>query len=619
MLGVCLGVGWGFAGEVKMVEPEVRADFEAAVGKLPERLRQRVADVELVRKEDLGLGGEVSLEYRLLNRAAYASFSVLERTLTVYDAGVTNRPEWKGGAPEAGEVARMLAGVADVLEVKAPSGPDDPALAVAWEAFVKRVYSWGEEEVPKVIPPPGDPKVLNSFLQEGVWRLMGGEVGRIPMLVHEFGHALQLEPELDSLSARMGYWGRISGFVQASSGKAADGFSGGRNKTENAIVLIRLLLAGDPAKLNRGPDADYGTSDDARFVNRYARFDLREDYAESFRLMAYEPQKLAKIAPEKFLYLNALGWNAALDLKEPGPLWYSGAELARLIPEAKRKAVFSRLFGRDGRELGLEVEPLTAILRAHEGELSSRDLPKPFPILEVPDDLPEVLRKALDTSLLEVKIEGAIYAGDEASQRKRQDEVIKRWIDRIEFELGIVKLLVNGTGGVGGAYEDLNDSKTLQQREHRYEAIREAAKSELTEEELRGLDLKEMKFHREAGNQVAAKRYELLSSNKDLAELLKVVDLEAKKVDTEYDRVRLLGTGVDLALRSGNAEVIRERIKGVPGETLGRWMRVRFMMQAAGGVDSQAEKAKFKKAAEEEWAACEFPELKNQLRLIIEE
>jgi hypothetical protein len=278
---------------------ELNEVFEAAKLKLPGELRARVGDVKLAREKDLGVGKEAPLEYRLLNRAAYASFSILDRTLTVYDAGASEGPVWDGGRGAREDLAVMMLDVADVLGVNTPRSGEDVDLDLAWEKFVKRVWSWSDTPVPDPLPEVGDGAVFTQFLKDGVRRAMGGEASMEQLMVHEFGHALQLEQE--TMGARMSYWGHLSGFTNSKRGEPSDGFVGGSNRMEQMKVLIRLLLSNEPKKMSRGGLAEYQVSDKANFVNRYARYDLREDYAESFRLMTYDPERLIKVAPEKFL------------------------------------------------------------------------------------------------------------------------------------------------------------------------------------------------------------------------------------------------------------------------------------------------------------------------------
>lgn len=614
----------GFAEEVKPVEPEIRADFEKAKELLPEVIRDRTRDVKLERREDLGIGKEMPLEYRLLSRAAYASFNVLSRSITVYDAGATGKPEWKDSAPSPEQVAKFLAQVSDLLGVKAPAGGDDPALQPAWTSFVTKVYSWEEKKVPDPVPPIGDPVVWNQFLEHGVWRAMGGKVDRVPMLVHEFAHAVQLESEITSMMSRMKYWAALSGFVEARSGDPADGFAGGKNKTENAMVLIRLLLSDDPAAVKRGESADYEVAPDATFVNRYARYDLREDYAESFRLMIFEPGRLAKEAPGKFLYLNALGWNARLDLGKPGPMWYSGEELERFLPKDDRKKVFEQLFGRDGKGLGLSKEALVAVLRAHQEELTSDDLPEPSPAQELPGDLPKEIRRVFESPELSVRINRKVYPGSSGDEREKLDEVIARWISLHEFEVGIMKLQTQGTEGVAGAYRETQKIKDANKREQRYKALREAAWSLVSAEEWKTMDASEAEFHRSVPNVVPAFRYHMLGSEKQVPELLKEIEALVAQIPSEYDQGRLIGTGVDLLLRDRRAEAFAQ-IRKIPGETVGRWLRVKYLKMASDLITNDSyqkaavDRMAMIEAARKEVEACQFPQLKKQIALLLSE
>ena len=106
--------------------------------------------------------------------------------------------------------------------------------------------------------------------------MMGGEVPLEELLLHEMGHALQLESGSMSLASRMSFWASLSGFTESKSKEPTNGFVGGMNTSEHTMVLIRLLLADDPAKVSRGSQAHYQHAPQARFVNRYTRYDLRE-------------------------------------------------------------------------------------------------------------------------------------------------------------------------------------------------------------------------------------------------------------------------------------------------------------------------------------------------------
>ncbi len=83
----CVLLTSGFRAGAEEMKPDSNLIelYESARLKLPEPYRERMGDVILARASDLGLGPDLPLEYRLLNRAAYASFSSLDRKLTVYD------------------------------------------------------------------------------------------------------------------------------------------------------------------------------------------------------------------------------------------------------------------------------------------------------------------------------------------------------------------------------------------------------------------------------------------------------------------------------------------------------------------------------------------------------
>ena len=120
-----------------------------------------------------------------------------------------------------------------------------------------------------------------------------------------------------------------------------------------------------------------------------------KDYVESFRVTAYDPEGLIKVAPEKFFYLNALAWNACLDNVNPGPFWYAGAELDRLLPKSMRMEMFRKVFGVGESGPAWHPVPLTAVLRAHQDELTAVELPGPYQVVELPDGLPKELKEAI--------------------------------------------------------------------------------------------------------------------------------------------------------------------------------------------------------------------------------
>lgn len=615
----CLLLTSCFLASAGETEPDAKLleTYEAALLKLPEPFRERVGDVVLKRAPDLGLGPSLPLEYRLLNRAAYASFSISDRTLKVYDAGVRNRPTWEDEGPGASEVAKLLAGIADVLGVAAPKDENDPAFQEAWREFVRRVYAWEGGRVPDPLPSVNDKKLWNQFLGDGVWRLMGGKVSMEQLIFHEFGHALQLEWGISDDKTL--YWGELSGFTETRDGEAADGWISGFFKMEEVMVLIRVLMAGDESKISRGENADTQVSDKARFVNRYARYDLREDYAESFRLMAYDPERLAKTAPEKFLFLNALGWNARLDVREPGPLWYSGAELDRLLPEKARKDGLARILGRQGDEISLSPIAVAAILRAHAGVLTKEDLPEPHPAFEFVNDLPNSIFGVLDPALLQVEIEGSKYGASPKRLRENQNELILNWLDHFEFQNGISKFRAYGTEGIEGGYEEgVKVAPNLESRYFQYESLRVHGRELVPEDTWRTWDLNEAKFHHEGGAPWLAARYSILGSEKPARELYAEIKEIADKGASGFERAQFIGTAVDVALKANDLKVIPSKIKAIPGETLGAWLRVRYALSASSVAEGKA-KEELLQLARSEVAACQNLVLKEKLQRLVTE
>ncbi|MCK5943135.1 MAG: hypothetical protein KAI24_14240, partial [Planctomycetes bacterium] len=291
------------------VEPHVLEAFDAALQRLPPAWRRELGDVTLCRVRSLGVPSDAPLSARLMGRATLAYFSNVKRRICVTDAGARARPSWGGAPPAAEHVATFLL---DELGYDAV-GTREQRVDGAWRRFVTTVHRWRGQPAPEPLPALGAVAVLDRFLVDGVRRALGGDVPLEQVLFHELAHAVQ--NHLRRMQAHMTMWGSLSGWRERDPDREADGYSGGMFAMERPAVLIRLLLG-----LPRG-DAIYAPHEHARFVNTYARFDLREDFAECARLMAYQPDALAAAAPAKFLYLDALGWSARLDGRHPGPLW----------------------------------------------------------------------------------------------------------------------------------------------------------------------------------------------------------------------------------------------------------------------------------------------------------
>jgi hypothetical protein len=614
---------WGFfiawAGlqtglSAQTIEPEIQQAFEEARASLPPPVREMVEDVTLHRAPDLGLPPEVPLAYRLLNKAAFMAFSVGRRELTVFDAGVTGRPRWGQNPPSAQELVPFLAGVADVLGVEAPRDEKDPAFLKAWTAFVARVHSWQGKPPLVPVPPPGDPALLDRFLEEGVWRSMGEKVPLVPLFVHEFAHALQLETGLNGMAERMATWASLSGFVEADSEEPADGFSGGQNATENAMVLVRLILSDDPDRMPRGASAIYEPAAGARFVNRYARYDLREDYAESFRLMVFAPAVLAEKAPEKFLYLNALSWNTKLDTQQPGPLWYAGEDLARLLPKASRLPVTERLLGKDGKGPSLGPVVLAALLRAHANEWSAEDLPEPYQVIPVPEDVPLTLRESLAPAVLQVEIDGVTHVASPAAQLRWQDEEIRSWLDYQEFNLGLQELLGTDPEAVRQRYrEDILSLEDARERAEAYEILREGGWSAEQADEWRIMDRQEAAAQGEAGNPLLAARYAILAEKGNHAARMKRAREMAEKAPRDFDRVLLIATAADVAMETRDHDTMRATIEAIPGQVLGAWLRIKYRQRAALLVE-RALREEFHAAARKDAEAVTLPQVRDLLK-----
>ena len=111
-----------------------------------------------------------------------------------------------------------------MLGVAPPKGADDPKVDPAWAEFVKRVWSWSDDLAPKEIPEVGDAAVFTRFLDDGVWRAMGGGVSMKQLMVYEFGHAPQLQQ--GSLFDRMSHRASVSSIRNSDDGGTANGVVG---------------------------------------------------------------------------------------------------------------------------------------------------------------------------------------------------------------------------------------------------------------------------------------------------------------------------------------------------------------------------------------------------------
>ncbi|MCA8920593.1 MAG: hypothetical protein KDD82_02220 [Planctomycetes bacterium] len=407
------------------VEPPVQEAFAAAWARLPAAHQARLAELGLTldRAPTLPVPDDAPLALRLMGRATCAWFSLRDDTLFVTDAALGG-PRWSGAAPDAAALEPLLRDLAPTLGVEVPAGADAAALRPAWSAFVARCRATfgGEWPAPEESP-PGDPRVLDRFLEAGVAASLGGELPSLEaLLVHELGHALQLGPK--GYIGRVAAWATLSGWVEVARGEPADGFVGGGWANEDPGVLIRLLLGGE-----RGPGATFAPGPGGRFPTLYARFDPREDFAECYRLALTDPAALARSAPEKLLAINALGWCAGVS----SPPLFSDAE-APWVRELGPGA--NRLLG-SAPPVPSSSDAL-AILRAATPLLEGLELEgEATPPFALPQDVPQPVRAAWGGAEEGVALRGrTLYLAGERLVRDLE-ALFERFDQDVEWAHGI--------------------------------------------------------------------------------------------------------------------------------------------------------------------------------------
>ncbi len=414
------------------VEPAVQTAFSSAWERLPRALREVVDGIGLARAECLDVPGEAPLEYRLAGRAAHAVYDILRHRIVVFDAGVSGTPRWSEPAPEPMALAAFLSRMADLLGVPAPV--TEETLGAAWQAFVARAQAWpewrAEPDDPSTVP-LGDPRWLEQFLAAAVERSLEGRPPLEDLLLHELAHAVQLAPRDES--ERMRAWGTVSGWVETAEGEAADGYVAGAHRIETPMVLLRLLFGDDRAA------GDFAPAPAARFATCYARSDLREDYAETVRLLATRPAELAARAPTKFLVANTIGRGASADRRAARTLWIDAART--LEWQRQLRPGIEHLLGR-GDGPAIDPELAAAVLRAHRplvealaSELGA--LPQPAAL---PGDLPAGLGGAQAIERFVFEVGGRRAMVDPGAAERWIVTALEQSFELIDYELGFEAL-----------------------------------------------------------------------------------------------------------------------------------------------------------------------------------
>ncbi|HMO26621.1 MAG TPA: hypothetical protein PKB10_10155, partial [Tepidisphaeraceae bacterium] len=291
--------------------------------------------------------------------------------------------------------------------------------------------------------------------------------------VHEYAHALQIRDGLFFATRHVAFWGSLSG-GQHADGTALDGYASGLFMMENPIELARLLLDG-----GRG-ESIYRPHRHARFINRYAAYDAREDFAESVRVFVYDPQTLIEVAPEKFLFINATGWCGALDASDPGPLWIDARQIIDRGWQTSLEQAARRIMWPTGDEPVVDLEVRAALLRAHADILRPEKLPPPHAASDLPDDLPKDLIDYYTADRLRPLVGGVVMHPDPQQLADEWQRALLMRLSREEWDASIFEL----TAGV------------LDQPARLHEAI-----AELTE--MDDIELRQQQAARLLGHRVA--------------------------------------------------------------------------------------------------------------------
>ncbi|MBK8974596.1 MAG: hypothetical protein IPM29_01595 [Planctomycetes bacterium] len=582
-----------------LVEPQVRAAFAAACDALPAPLRARLGPVTMVRSSDPGVPATAPLAQRLLGRGAHALFDLATNRVVVFDAALRG-PRWGAPPPDAPSLATFLAALADLLGVAAPTPGDAASITAAWRAFAARVAAWPEARGRGIAADcaPGDAAFLDGFLAVAVDRSLGGTPPLDQLLLHELAHAVQLIG--DDYAERTAQWATLDGWVRVSDGAPTDGVVGGMFTMEDPLVLIRLLLDG-----TRGDAAHFAPSASARFVNRYGRFDPREDFAECVRLLVYDPARLWAVAPAKLLVVDALGWQGSRDADAPGPSRFGPGELLALAGPAPLADAVRRLCAPAAAEPRADPRVVLAALRAHRAVLAAIELPAGSAPPSLPDDLPPPVRDACASVHVSVPIDAERSLGPPRDAVVASwERALRRWLELHEFELRVRVALVEDAAECRRLCTDTVAGEVdAARRLTAFRIVWAAARARLDSDERARLARGEVAFQRAAGRPALARAIELetgLGGARD--------GETAPAGAAPWDAIELgAALAADLTARGRLAQA-RAVASAMPGSTYGALRRVEALLALVDRGDRDA-----LEGAAEAARACSFPELRSEL------
>lgn len=575
-VGVAIVACSGMACASQPVEPRVSVAFERGLERYPERLRGKLEGIGLAREPDYGVPEDSPLMMRLMGEAAYAFFSTWEQQVVILDAGLAERAAWTGGDASREEVAGLMGDLASALD--APAGD----VEAQWETFAATVQGWSGEQPIEGEIRFGDERVLDRFVRLGVGRALArdwedrGALDLDSQMIHELAHALQLSGQGAAVSAHLHAWGTLSGWVRADRNEPFDGFHSGMMMMEQPAVLGRLLLSGE-----RG-EGLYAHAPGARFVNLYAAYDAREDYAESVRLFFERPDRLLEIAPEKFLFINALGYNARLDLVAPGPLWIGEAEIVERGWQAAVQAAAAELLS--GRE-GITVDPRTvaSLLRAHQGVLRADGLPRREVYRGVAADVPRELADLVRMEDFSVELDGIRFGPEVGAVEELLADMVVGWHENDEFYRDLDTWLDPEPQGLEEEFIELGEQQNPQLRAMQAARFLEKAWGFVADARYAEMGIREVSFQRRAGHDLLAEALLVRMAISRGGQMLHQ-RLERYPVDRDaagYDEIELRTAIVEGWFASGDPERAAIVARTINGDWWGMIRRTRAMCRAA--------------------------------------
>jgi len=590
------------------VEPHVRSALALALEALPEPLRTIHESIRIERAVSPLVPDDAPLSVRLLGRAALMLYSTRPPTITVFDGAVDGGPTWGQPAPDARSLGAFLNDLTDVLGIAPGSNRaagdgdgdggrdgewDGEWLENAWGAFVARVHRLDPERRRRNLADPtrppalGDPATLDIFLQAGVRVALGGLDPSAPnalvgLFVHELGHAIQFGPCMDTHLRR---WGELSGWRTGPNAadprsERAAGRHAGMLMNEDPIVLIRLILG----------DRRRGVLYDARclhcFPTLYGKYDMAEDFAEAVRLMAHDPARLASSAPEKLLFVNAVGFNRTMDHRRPTPLWRDLDEIRdSRWGEHLVGALATMLTEPDMATHGprLDARTVTALVGAHAALLDAESLPPPHRFPTMPTDMPRsVFRDAERADL-------TMLVGD-VEHLPPPSAVIDLWAQAYlnrrsyaEFEQTLAQALGTPESLREQYLERVRDETDREERTHRFLILLPALRKHLSAEEYRRLVTDEMEHAMGMGRGAAARWIAIESRLDDLPAPMSEDGSEFERRELAFAHARRAIEREEFDLRLGSPiETWKKVVQNVQaGDPAGSLRRIELLLMLA--------------------------------------